>query len=91
MRSRTKELKQIQQAASNNMQRRVYDPDQINWTERLKKKKQLKRYAQRFGGDLIPGRLLSLSEAMYQDLCKYCPEALELMEELQYSVQLKID
>ena len=91
MRKRTKELKQIQQAAANNMQRRVYDPDQIDWTERIKKKKQLKRYAQRFNGDLIPGRLVSLSAAMYADMRVYCPEALELMEELKYNVQLKID
>jgi hypothetical protein len=90
-RNRKKELKQIEQAAALGMARRVYDPDSINWTDRITKKKQLKKYARRFGGDLIPGRLVSLSLSMFEDMKKYCPEALELIRELNYSIQLKID
>lgn len=60
------------------------------WQQRLRQKKLLKNYLRRFNGDLLPGRLVSISEAMYNDLKIYCPEALLLIDDLGYNIQLQI-
>ena len=70
---------------------RSYDLDAAEWEIRLGQKKKLKKYLYRFGGDLLPGHLVSLTAPMYEDLKKYCPEALVLITDLKYSIQLKFE
>jgi hypothetical protein len=70
---------------------RSLDLDAAEWEIRLTQKKKLKKYLYRFGGELLPGHLISLTAPMYEDLKKYCPEALILITDLKYSIQLKFE
>jgi hypothetical protein len=85
-----KPMAEIQTALKNHFVRHLGDPDVINWSYRLKQKKDLKHYLLRFGGELLPGRLISMEYDQYMDLKKYCPEALILIDDLNYTVQLRL-
>jgi len=85
-----KPMAEIQVALKNHFVRHLGDPDVINWSYRLKQKKDLKHYLLRFGGELLPGRLISMEYDQYMDLKKYCPEALILIDDLNYTVQLRL-
>lgn len=85
-----KPMAEIQTALKNHFVRHLGDPDVINWSYRLKQKKDLKHYLLRFGGELLPGRLISMEYDQYMDLKNYCPEALILIDDLNYTVQLRL-
>jgi hypothetical protein len=44
----------------------------------------------KYAGTMIPGKLVSLDLASYEDMQKYCPEAILLIHDLGYNIQLKI-
>jgi hypothetical protein len=83
-------FKEIQKMLTDQYEKRIYDEDSIDWNTRLIQKKKLKKFLVKYSGTMIPGKLVSLDLASYEDMQKYCPEAILLIHDLGYSIQLKI-
>jgi len=83
-------LKEVQKILTDHYQKRTYKEEEIDWQMRVVQKKQLKKYALQYGGELIPGKMISLDYSSFQDMEKYCPEAILLINDLGYKVQLRI-
>jgi hypothetical protein len=73
-----KPMAEIQTALKNHFVRHLGDPDVVNWSYRLKQKKDLKHYLLRFGGELLPGRLISMEYEPIHGSKKILPRSINI-------------